>query len=45
MYEKCGAGRQDDRSYPFRLFVPDNTRDPNLAAVNQDFDGTLFSFG
>jgi 1,4-alpha-glucan branching enzyme len=28
MYETFGAGRQDDGSYAFRLFVPDNTRDP-----------------
>jgi 1,4-alpha-glucan branching enzyme len=28
MYEKFGAGRQDDGSYGFRLFVPDNTVDP-----------------
>jgi 1,4-alpha-glucan branching enzyme len=29
MYEKFGAGRQDDGRYGFRLFLPDNTRDPN----------------
>ena len=28
MYEKFGAGRQDDSSYGFRLFVPDNSKDP-----------------
>src|SRR5271157_443969 len=28
MYEKFGFGRQDDGTYGFRLFVPDNTKDP-----------------
>jgi 1,4-alpha-glucan branching enzyme len=28
MYEKFGPGRQEDGSYGFRLFVPDNTVDP-----------------
>jgi hypothetical protein len=28
MYETFGAGRQDDDSYGFRLFVPDKGKDP-----------------
>jgi 1,4-alpha-glucan branching enzyme len=28
MYEKFGAGRQEDSTYGFRLFVPDNAIDP-----------------
>src|SRR5438093_6495650 len=36
MYETFGAGRQPDGSYGFRLFVPDNTVDPQQYARGGD---------
>jgi 1,4-alpha-glucan branching enzyme len=36
MYEKFGAGRQDDGRFAFRLFVPDNTRDANQYLRGRD---------